>query len=67
MVVAVASVASGKTASVVVGLDKCADCATKNMKAEAAFKGTWQEAELDARVARRALAWGWDAGRLGEL
>ncbi|KAL6642488.1 hypothetical protein ACP70R_020669 [Stipagrostis hirtigluma subsp. patula] len=39
MAVAVAGAASGETASVVVGLAKCADCTTKNMKAEAAFKG----------------------------
>jgi hypothetical protein len=40
MAIAVASAASDGAASVVVGLAKCADCTRKNMKAEAAFKGT---------------------------
>ena len=40
MVVAIANAANGNAASVVVGLAKCADCTRKNLKAEAAFKGT---------------------------
>lgn len=36
---AVAHAAEHETASMVVGLAKCADCTRKNMKAEAAFNG----------------------------
>jgi hypothetical protein len=36
----VIAVATGSAASVVVGLAKCADCTRKNLKAEAAFRGT---------------------------
>ncbi|XP_062200940.1 proline-rich protein 4-like [Phragmites australis] len=39
MAIAVVKAASGESASVVVGLAKCADSTRKNMKNEAAFKG----------------------------
>ncbi|CAN6293925.1 unnamed protein product [Urochloa humidicola] len=39
MAAANASAAEAQVASVVVGLARCADCASKNMKAETAFKG----------------------------
>lgn len=41
LVMAVTAAADGEAAAIVVGLAKCGDCSSKNMKGQDAFKGIY--------------------------